>query len=739
MKNNERGITLIALIVTVIVLLILAGVSISYLIGDNGIIKKAVIAVQKYNQAQEEENNALNRLGQFDGRPNGNGNGNNEYSYDGIGLVKGQLVEPGKYFKRENYSIRNIPENGAEVDSAGTNICIKMYAQLTTLINNGMNMDYARQYADYAKYATGKISRNESIMKEYYNNSDTSQKEVTLASNKSVRTNANKIFELAKNDSIEMAEEQAIFNDRGNEKYILKTGYNFGNELGYTDKSGNEKSVKLLNVPNIVENGLKNLSTNYNENQFLLGNAKSQMDGAVDRLIILQEYNTKTIENIKTCYNRILDDIEEALEKKQNGQGVLSSNSLSGYDYTVEKLATINRAGDDAAGLAISEKMSSQLRGLKMAESNIEDGISLIHTADDSIKTILLAVRKQQEYFNEANSLYGQPDSLEKTNKLKNLEDNINQMQEVISYIANSASFNSIKLIDGTYVNRNLQIGANATSKFEISFSDFTLEGLNLAGISISTIDSVQNGLTNLKSAEEKINNECIKIQGMLDRLEIIYANNAKMIENTEKASENIIDTDIADEMRDTDMLSYNQLSQSGNIIKLAQSRGLTQANANAQDGISLLNFADDALTVLETAINKEKEYLDMAKKLYEQPDSTERTDTLNVIDYNVKEMIKTIDYIVNVTEFNKMKVIDGSCSNITLQIGPNVGDSINIQIGDYKSTSLNINDITVLTQNDIETSRTKLDNANNKISNEHTNIAGKRSQLESALQSAQT
>ena len=150
------------------------------------------------------------------------------------------------------------------------------------------------------------------------------------------------------------------------------------------------------------------------------------------------------------------------------GQAKSSEKLSSGY--------RINRAGDDAAGLKISEKMRSQVRGLNKASSNAQDGVSLIQTAEGALNEAHSILQRMNEL-----AVQGANDTNESIDR-----DAINQeldaLTQELDRIASTTQFNKQNLLDGTFQNKNLQVGANTNQKIEI-----TITSMNAAAIGLTS------------------------------------------------------------------------------------------------------------------------------------------------------------------------------------------------------------------------------------------------------------
>ncbi len=165
------------------------------------------------------------------------------------------------------------------------------------------------------------------------------------------------------------------------------------------------------------------------------------------------------------------------------GQQAKSSEKLSsGY--------RINRAGDDAAGLKISEKMRSQVRGLNKASSNAQDGVSLIQTAEGALNEAHSILQRMNEL-----AVQGANDTNENIDR-----DAINQeldaLTEELDRISQTTQFNKQNLLDGSFKDKNLQVGANANQKITISIKNMNAQELGLRGVKKTTTPDKQMGTT---------------------------------------------------------------------------------------------------------------------------------------------------------------------------------------------------------------------------------------------------
>ena len=152
-----------------------------------------------------------------------------------------------------------------------------------------------------------------------------------------------------------------------------------------------------------------------------------------------------------------------------------------------EKLSSgyrINRAGDDAAGLKISEKMRSQIRGLDKASSNAQDGISLIQTAEGALNESHSILQRMNEL-----AVQGANDTNESIDR-DAINEELSALTSELDRIASTTQFNKQNLLDGNFTSKNLQVGANSDQKISISIDAMNSTALGLHNIAGSTSQS---------------------------------------------------------------------------------------------------------------------------------------------------------------------------------------------------------------------------------------------------------
>ncbi len=252
---------------------------------------------------------------------------------------------------------------------------------------------------------------------------------------------------------------------------------------------------------------------------------------------------------------------------------------------TMEKLSSgqrINRAGDDAAGLAISEKMRGQIRGLTMATKNAQDGISLIQTAEGALNESHAILQRMRELAVQSANDTNTGEDREK------LQLEMNQLRQELDRISDTTEFNTRKLLTGEYAEQGLvfHIGANKDQIVSLTVNDMSATALGVQGgedtaaLSISTQLNSEDAIKIVNDAIEKVSEERAKFGALQNRLEHTINNLRVSAENLQASESRIRDADMAQEM--VAMSKDKIISQSGTAM-------LAQANAAPQGVLQLL------------------------------------------------------------------------------------------------------------------------------------------------------
>ncbi|NBI07365.1 flagellin [Senegalia massiliensis] len=244
---------------------------------------------------------------------------------------------------------------------------------------------------------------------------------------------------------------------------------------------------------------------------------------------------------------------------------------------SLEKLSSgmrINRAGDDAAGLSISEKMRGQIKGLNQASSNAQDGISLIQTAEGALNESHAILQRMRELAVQSSN------DTNVTADRTAIQKEVTALQEELTRIGEKTQFNKQNLLDGSVSGAIIHIGANATENVSLSIGDMTATGLGVSGISVSAQSSADTAITTIDAAIEKLSGERSGLGALQNRLEHTIKNLDNASENLQASESRIRDVDMAKEM-----MSFTK----NNILNQAAQAMLAQANQQPQGVLQLL------------------------------------------------------------------------------------------------------------------------------------------------------
>ncbi len=265
-----------------------------------------------------------------------------------------------------------------------------------------------------------------------------------------------------------------------------------------------------------------------------------------------------------------------------NAQRVLYGSKL-GLDKSMEKLASgyrINRAGDDAAGLAISENLRAQIRGLKQASRNANDGISLVQVAEgamNELSSILIRLREL--------GVQGASDTIGPVERqFLNVE--YDQLISEIDRIADATEFNGTQLLAGVGSIMDFQVGIRNNPEidrisFDSSKADANSAALGMNLTSVADKASAQNALGAIDSAIMSVSAMRADFGALQNRLQTTVSNINNSVENMAAANSRIRDVDVAEET--SEMTRQNILLQAGTSV-------LAQANQSANIALGLLN-----------------------------------------------------------------------------------------------------------------------------------------------------
>ncbi len=264
--------------------------------------------------------------------------------------------------------------------------------------------------------------------------------------------------------------------------------------------------------------------------------------------------------------------------------------SNDGIMKNIEKLSSgerINRAGDDASGLAVSEKMRSQIRGLNQASRNIENGVSFIQTTEGYLtETTDILQRVRELAVQSANGIYSDEDRMQ-------IQVEVSQLVAEVDRIASQAQFNGMNMLTGRFASESdsvmqFQIGANMDQSARVFIGTMTAQALGLKGaqgsedtIHIDNPESANATLGAVDAALTNVTKQRADLGAYQNRFEMAARGVNIAAENTQAAESRIRDTDMASEIVE---YTKNQiLTQSGTAM-------LSQANSQSQNVLALLS-----------------------------------------------------------------------------------------------------------------------------------------------------
>ena len=264
--------------------------------------------------------------------------------------------------------------------------------------------------------------------------------------------------------------------------------------------------------------------------------------------------------------------------------------SNDGIMRNIEKLSSgerINRAGDDASGLAVSEKMRSQIRGLNQANRNIENGVSFIQTTEGYLQeTTDILQRVRELAVQSSNGIYSEEDRMQ-------IQVEVSQLVSEVDRIASQAQFNGMNMLTGRYGSESdsvmqFQIGANMDQNTRVFIGTMTAQSLGLKGaqgtedvVSIADPEAANATLGVIDSALQIVSKQRADLGAYQNRFEMAAKGINIAAENTQAAESRIRDTDMASQMVE---FTKNQiLTQSGTAM-------LAQANSQSSNVLGLLS-----------------------------------------------------------------------------------------------------------------------------------------------------
>lgn len=243
---------------------------------------------------------------------------------------------------------------------------------------------------------------------------------------------------------------------------------------------------------------------------------------------------------------------------------------------SMQKLSSglrINRAGDDAAGLAISEKFQADLRSLQQLKRNANDGISLIQVAEGALSEISGILIRMREL-----AVQGATDTVSPDQK-KFLQKEIDELTAEVSRIGQTATFNGITLLSGTYDDANpltFQVGltGDAAQQISVGLATMSAEALSIDSVNLTNSTDARDALAVIDTAILELNADRAVLGSAQNRLQVTINNMSTQYSNLSAANSRIRDVDVAEE---TATMSRNQILMQSGVSVLAQANQIPQ------------------------------------------------------------------------------------------------------------------------------------------------------------------
>ena len=253
-------------------------------------------------------------------------------------------------------------------------------------------------------------------------------------------------------------------------------------------------------------------------------------------------------------------------------------NNNNATSKSLEKLSSgfkINRAGDDAAGLAISEKMRSQIKGLETAQSNANDGISMVQTAEGALTEVHSMLNRMVELATKSAN-----GTVETTVDRTAIQAEVTALSAEIDRIATHTSFNGTALLSGTNTIITLQVGETSAQTIAVSLTSMSTAGLAISTLTVDSQTNAAAAIDTINTAINKVSTQRAALGAVQNRLEHTINNLSVTSENLTAAESRIRDVDMAKEM-----MSFTK----NNILSQAAQSMLAQANQQPQGILQLL------------------------------------------------------------------------------------------------------------------------------------------------------
>jgi flagellin len=266
---------------------------------------------------------------------------------------------------------------------------------------------------------------------------------------------------------------------------------------------------------------------------------------------------------------RIYNNVEAQMAHRQ-----LSSTNTQ-LSRTMERLSSglrINRAADDAAGLAVSEEMRSQIRGMHVASRNAQDGVSMVQVADGALGGV-------NDMLQRIRDLSVQAANGTLTDQQRgNLDQEVQSIVAEMARVASDTEFNGVKILSGSVATAanavTLQVGANGSQVIAFTIGTMSAADLGISGIAISTAAAATQAIASIDAAIRQVNSSRAAMGAIQNRLEQTISRLDLTSENLQAAESRVRDADMATEMID---FTRNQILQQSGTAMLAQANQAPQ------------------------------------------------------------------------------------------------------------------------------------------------------------------
>lgn len=260
-----------------------------------------------------------------------------------------------------------------------------------------------------------------------------------------------------------------------------------------------------------------------------------------------------------------------------NMSSLISQNNLNNTQASIQsslsKLSSgyrINTAADDAAGLAISQKMQAQVNGLNQANRNAQDGISLIQTAEGAMGQTQSILQRMRELAVQSSN------GTNTTADRNQIQLEVGALQSEISRIASTTQFNTKNLLSGKISGTLIQVGANGGQTISLTIATMTAAALSVGtSVSVGTVSAATTAIGKISAAIDKVSSARAKLGALQNRLTHTIANLTTASQNMTAAESQITDVDMAAEMS---TFTKNQVLSQAGVAMLAQANQAPQA-----------------------------------------------------------------------------------------------------------------------------------------------------------------